>query len=338
MIDKRKLAPAIALACFLLFCQTAVQAAPPARFEEISALAISSGVEVSIQLTRTGHLLVPVMLDDEELPFLLDTAAGRSIITPETCERLKTKPTNKRQMRVEGAGGTVNASLVDIGNFRVGRYQRKQMSAVVLDLKPMQVQIGQPFAGILGMDFLKNYNVRVDLEAKKMRLYACDEGGDIGALLGDADLERVQFKAQHGGLIMVTVRLDGAALTGLLDTGASRTIMNWRAAQAAGVTRKTKGVHKQTARYLGVDKNPVDLFRYEFKQLEFGSSRYSPANIGIADLPVFETLGFKDQPAMIIGADFLKDRVLFIAHSTGHVYLSHDHERDAELAVNMHGQ
>jgi predicted aspartyl protease len=267
---------------------------------------------------------------------MLDTAAGRSIITPETFAKLKLKPINKRSLRVEGAGGGLSASLVDVGSFGVGRYRRRQMSAVVLDLKQIEEQIGEPLAGILGMDFLKDYDVRVDLGAKKLRLYACDEANDVDALVSQDVLERVQFKAQHGGLIMVKIYLDGAPVTGLLDTGAGRTIMNWKAAEAAGVTRETKGVKKQSSRYFGVDNNRIDLFRYEFKQLEIGASRYSPAKIGIADLPVFATLGFKEMPAIIIGADFLKDRVLFIAQSTGHVYLSRDEEQGRELAANVH--
>jgi predicted aspartyl protease len=269
---------------------------------------------------------------------MLDTAAGRSIITPETLAKLGQRPTNKRPLRVEGAGGAVAASLVDIGSFGVGRYRRREMSVIVLNLERIAEQIGRPIAGILGMDFLRNYDLRVDLEANKLRLYARDEANNVDALVGRDVLERVQFKAQHGGLIMVKIYLDGAPVTGLLDTGAGRTIMNWKAAEAAGVTRTTKGVKKQLTRYFGVDNNWIELFRYQFKQLEIGASLYSPAKIGIADLPVFSTLGFKEQPAIIIGADFLKDRVLFIAQSTGHVYLSRDEEQGRELAVSASGK
>ena len=330
MSDLRKFASAIALACLFVFSQTAAQAG--AHLGASAALAPSVGVEVPIHLSRSGHLFVPVMLGDTAYPFMLDTAAGRSLITPETVKKLKTKPTHERTLRVEGAGGGLSASLVNIGSFGIGRYRQPEMSAVVLDLKAIQEQIGEPLAGILGMDFLKNYNVRVDLERKKLMLYACDEAQDVDALVSQDVLERVVFKAQHGGLIMVNIYLDGAPVTGLLDTGAGRTIMNWKAAEAAGVTRETKGVKKQSARYFGVDNNRIDLFRYEFKQLEIGASHYSPAKIGIADLPVFATLGFKDMPVIIIGADFLKDRVFLIAQSTGHVYLSRDAEDVPEVA------
>ncbi len=340
--QRRKFAPAIAFACFIIFCQFAAQAAqPPATGnagEAVTASMAALGVEVPLRLTRNGHFLLPVMLGDAEFPFMLDTASARSIITPETYAKLKTKSNAKRPMRVEGIGGGFKASLVEIGTLSVGRYRRKEMSAIVLDLKLIQENAGERISGILGMDFLKNYNMRVDLEARTLRLYACDEGGDVGALVGVGGMEKVAYNMQHGGLIMVTVRLAGASVTGLLDTGSAHTIMNWSAAEAAGVSRKTKGVEKLRTRMTGVDKKAIELFSYQFKQIEVGDSRYGPSKVSIADLPLFETLGFKERPAMIIGADFLKDRVFFIAQNTGHLYLSRGEERNGEVAENQDGK
>jgi hypothetical protein len=52
--------------------------------------------------------------------------------------------------------------------------------------------------------------------------------------------------------------------------------------------------------------------------------RFPPLEMSISDLPVFQGLGFGERPAMLLGADLLRECRVFISYSQRRVHLCGD--------------
>ncbi|MGH9902323.1 MAG: retropepsin-like aspartic protease family protein, partial [Pyrinomonadaceae bacterium] len=202
------------------------QSRPGARVES------SSVMEIPIRQAHTNHVLVPVTVQGVGTQFVLDTAAGMTFITPETRAKLGHGRGDDGESReVAGAGGSVAAETTIVRSLVVGPHERKDLQVVVLDFKALQERVGEDFGGILGMDFLKDFDVRLDLRAKSLRLHPHDAPA-VADEDGLRSLVKIPFRTFGSGFIFFDAEVGGRPVTGVMDVGAGHSIVNWRAAHA----------------------------------------------------------------------------------------------------------
>jgi Aspartyl protease len=115
-------------------------------------------------------------------------------------------------------------------------------------------------------------------------------GAQHGQALVSPQARLVRAYRLPGGLISAPVELNGAAGLGVVDTGAARSIVNTRFAEAAGIDDASK---------------PLGWF-----SLAGTSTRDVVA--GVADAPTFAEVGMAEQSAMILGLDRLAGLKLII--------------------------
>lgn len=281
-------------------------------------------VTLPLRQLVTHHIVVPVALrDGEPVDFILDTGASMSVITPATRDALGFAPDEGMVAQGKGAGGSMSeVRVVIIDRLRVGDRRYENHTVAVTDLSHLEAKLGAPIGGILGANFLDKHVVEIDFPAKKLLLHpgGALEDGSVG--VGDMGrIEYEQFAA--GGLIKVAVSLDGKKpMPAVLDLGAGRTVMNWKAAKAAGVTRRSKGLRRPKEPLLGADSKPIETAGYTFERVELGAASFARPEIFMADLPVFETLGIAADPAMIFGVDMFRDRRIVLDYGARTLYVS----------------
>lgn len=290
------------------------QQMPPER----KAPASEPDTKNSIRQVSRNLILVPVRVQGLEREFVLDTAAGETYISPATRDALGFTASDGQKWKVPAAGGAVETRALRVSSFALGGYERKPFRVVVLDLAHLEGLVGEPIAGIVGTDFLKNFDLKLDLSAQTLQLYAHHTKYQARSFGLDLPT-KIPFTSNNEHFIFFRASLNGTPITCLLDTGASGSVINWRAAQAAGVTTQTQGLESLQNAARGADTNVVSVYRYQFKQIKVGPTDFGAAKLNIADLPVFETLKISNKPVLLFGANLLKNRVLFIAYSTKHI-------------------
>jgi predicted aspartyl protease len=94
-----------------------------------------------------------------EVMLLLDTGASHTIINAEIADRLKINPakTNKVQVQVVG-GALVNVRVAKLRYLSVDPHIKNDLVVGIIEEKAAPVK----YDGLLGMDFLKNLNYRID--------------------------------------------------------------------------------------------------------------------------------------------------------------------------------
>ena len=258
-----------------------------------------------------GHVLVPVSIDGSEpLVFVLDTGAGKTLVTPSLAERLGLARAPGESVTTLGMHGTTENVVVELRSLAVANARVADVQAVVLDLD--HITHGEWRAdGVLGMDFLGQFDVRLDFGASTVSLYpaALDRSRCAACPAG---IEGVAFETIDPGFIVLPATVDGKPVNAVLDTGAGHSGLNSAAAAALGVTLPPIPAGAPASHGLGLQTGPVRV----------GDSTLTErATLHVMDHPVMEALGLADRPAMLMGNDQLAGRTVTICYRLGRLFL-----------------
>jgi clan AA aspartic protease (TIGR02281 family) len=264
---------------------------------------------IDLRRSQTGHLLVPVHLGDQDYDFILDTGASITVITPDTRDRLGIDAEDGIPVKAAGANGEIDqVRVVNLPPVRVAGREHQGLQAAVMQLEHLEGPLGRSLPGILGQNFLATHRLELDFPANTVVFHP--ESEDAPEI---PDSTTVPWEAfEVAGLIRLRVSIDDSEpFPAVLDLGAGRSIVNWKAAALAGVDPKDE-LSSSAEPLLGADAKALQLKTRAFKNLRFGEVAIEGPQLYIGDVGVFETLGISDGPAMVLGVDLLSDRRLLI--------------------------
>lgn len=254
------------------------------------------------------RILAPVQIEGVgERLFIIDTAAGASLISTAMRDQLAPPPGDVQRRQVRGATGLTALDYVRLPGLVFGGSRRDGVWALVGDIAEFAPAGDRPVAGILGVDILSRHDVRLDLSRRVMVLSE-PEGGQSGQS-ADTAAGGVPFHSDaQAGFVQFTAEINGAPVAAVLDTGARSGTLNWAAAGLAGLSRGGAGVIDTGGRSAGIDGVGVDRMEARVDGLCLGAACFNGAPVRIADLAVFGLVGADEGvgPSMLVGADVLE--------------------------------
>jgi hypothetical protein len=292
-----------------------------------------------------GYIPVPVKLSNSKgeerlVHFILDSGLTTTMITPDLRKWLDQKEPGGGGMTANGfaAGGSSTLDVCPLKGAEVGGcgIQLPRMSAVVLDFP--QASIEDPrydIQGMLGMEFVSQFDLDVDFPAGKIRLWNPGEG----VKQAQADkLVAVPVSLIPGDILGVRVAA-GEGTTpflGVVDLGASFTLMNTAAAKLSNLPL-TSEPGKTGIAATGVDgrqtmlaSRTTDITLLGFEEWNDGSRwgdsaalqkakmlKFDGIRTGVGEVAVFEQLLSTPGnpwmgPAGLLGLDiWMKTRIMF---------------------------
>jgi len=136
--------------------------------EEVST-ETSEEVESIIRFSSTnGHMVVPVLLNGSRTADLLfDTGAGITVLSRELAQNLGLAPEAGRSIKLKTVAAEVQAQIATLDSITIGDFSRADFPVAVVDLN---LDDKRRFEGILGMDFLSNYTIRIDNQTSRIFL------------------------------------------------------------------------------------------------------------------------------------------------------------------------
>jgi len=155
--------------------------------------------------------------------FILDTGVGPLIITdPALVASLHSGGFPSFRIRGRGVGPELEAYVINHLTIEVGKHGRGVLSAVLLKHDPfgLSAYVGMPVHGLIGSDFFRSYQVRIDYGGKRLRFYSPEakfrkRGSRIGlTLIRDKPYIPVAFRKGD--------RVDSLLL--LVDSGAGHAV------------------------------------------------------------------------------------------------------------------
>lgn len=319
------------VAHFILAAATFISSVAVVGFAGASAAAISGGqgrgqhhvaIFSDVPMTFDGSsLLVPTVigaLDSGPVlssRFTLDTAANTMIISPAVRSTLGV--TDGKQADVVGAGGAAQYEGIEVPIVRVGGLERRKVGALVIDLERFRRDPARPVGGLIGNNFLRDFDTEINIPASRLRLY---QPGPSPVVHGFTEASAVSNLAGDPGWIVMQVLVNGKPVRAIVDTAASTSVLNWAAAKQAGVTMDSPALRRRERPTGGLGPGSAETYLFRFDDIRAGQTRFRPEDVRIADLQVFEALGLRDEPAMLFGLDMIRETPMFVSYSSKKIY------------------
>ncbi len=264
----------------------------------LAAAPLPPVIAVPIEV-KDGRCVVPMLLDGRRARMVVDTGAERTVVTRAAAARLGLRRDLWVDTPMVGAGGllethpNVDADSATIGGTRLFH----ELPGRGLSLSVTDLQLGDA-DGLLGGDLLRHYTLDLDMPQARLALrpaWTAPTGNVVA----------VQPWAR--GLLLAPLRLDGTELTALVDTGASRTLINARGLHRMGITA-ADAVRDPVVSASGLGGSFQAHLR-QFGALQLGQTRFPNALLLIAAVP---EIAFD----MILGLDVLGQQRFLLSYAS----------------------
>ena len=307
----------------------------------LAALALSTGAcqaadPAGCVLAKVGELpvkfvdnelLVQVSINGQPGWFVIDTGAVNTSMWGGAARAFGLRESTIEGVTFYGVGGGQDGMSTIVKSFGLAGQTVKDVKLVVIG------HTGSPDdAGTLGRDFLGQFDLEFDVAARTVRLFQPQHCGDQSLAYWSAAPQSVEIK--HDGVTddyRLTIMVNGRPIKAILDSGASTTVVTPEAASTAGLHRKDYAAIEGYSH--GIGEKAVATHVATFDTVGIGEEVIKHARLQIADLfaddvetptesVIPERVDF-GQPAMLLGADFLRSHRVFLSASQKRLYFTY---------------
>lgn len=263
----------------------------------LGAGAAPGDIAIPIEVSD-GRCVVPVSLDGRGARMILDTGAEISVITGAAMARIGLRRDPWVGTTLRGAGGLVERRAnVDVGVALLGGVRLVQhLPAGGLSLPVTSSDLGGA-DGLLGGDVLRHYVIELDIPGARLALHAPNTTPH-----GNGE---VKLQLLRGDLLLAPVVLDGHALTGLVDTGASTSLINARGLYRLGLVPALQ-VHDPAVPMQAVGGESI-VRRRQFSELRIGALKLDAPTLLTETVP-------EAAYDLVLGLDVLGRRPLRLSY------------------------
>lgn len=262
--------------------------------------------EAELPLIGDRHLmLVVAQINGSPVTMIVDTGAQWTAITPETVTRLGLPPDPAHGGLHRGVASFSNSVNAITRSFAIGSIKTEGRSVSVAPIV-LGAQVSPPFAGLLGADFLYQFDLDIDLAHRTLTLYrngGCAAGGPPWGIPTVA----IPLVKSATNRLSLAASVDGHPFRAILDTGATVSLITRPNALRAGVTAEMLAQDPVVASQ-GLGTEPFAARRHVFGEVQIGGERFKR----LAMLVGGTLLGGGD---MLLGLDYLGGRRVWLSYA-----------------------
>jgi predicted aspartyl protease len=266
--------------------------------------------------SRSAFATVDGELNGRPIKLALDTGASVTALLRSAVEKQGLEPFRTR-MQIQGVGGNTSMFKVNIKDIAIGNAHAKNLTFPVIDALD-----DKDAAGIVGVDFLMQYDVELDLAASHVKLFRADHCKDRALAYWDKDAASVPMAyISDTPRPRVQVKINGETIWALIDSGASLSVVDLDTARRLGKSTDGRGVSAGGAA-VGIGSNTRTLWNMTFDSFAIGDEVIQHPRLAVMDTAE-HTTGRRAYD-MILGRDFLRAHRVLLAQSQMLVYFSYN--------------
>lgn len=258
------------------------------------AAGASERLVVPFQISDLEHMVVPIVINNQHTTTgVIDTAATFAMVDARSATQSGIRPPGAEtpQINILGVNGARDYPVVRLGSIRAGNVNLGAVDAAY----NRDLDIPGAAANVLPSSAFPGDILEFDFKAMLISAY---DGRPDRPLSNYYD--RIPYRLEDG-LIFVDIRINGRKGKALIDTGSNLTYVNSAFAEHAGLrTNLDKTLLLQGA--TGRDESVRVATARKVKLADF---HFHDADLLVSDPVMFELLGLKDEPVMVIGLDLL---------------------------------
>ncbi|RVT89057.1 retroviral-like aspartic protease family protein [Sphingomonas crocodyli] len=231
-------------------------------------------------------------------PFVVDTAAERTVISRELANRLALDAGGPQKVLSISGLAIVDTAVVPTLRLASSNNGLTGLRA------PLMSETHLGAAGLLGIDSLRTKRVVMDFKA--MRMTIADAARPPKP---ESDEIVVTARRKLGQLIMVDAMADGQRIAVVIDTGSAVTVGN--PALRAQLKKRGRLGPLTPINIISVTGGTTVADYGAIAKARIGNVTIDTMPVAFADAQIFHRLGLSKKPAMLLGMDVLRgfDRV-----------------------------
>jgi aspartyl protease len=220
---------------------------------------------------------------------------------------------------MSGIGGVNSRANADprslsLGGVPLVRRTLNHDTSLTVGILPRSNPAGQLIDGLLGRDYLSEFDLDLDVGVRRLILYHVN--GCVGRFLPwAANYAAVPVSNPTESALVIPVALDAVPLSALLDSGASSSLL-----AAPGMFRLKLDLaglaSDPSIPVSGLGTHTVLMRRHQFRSLRVGAQ--------IIDAPLIWVAPVRLSPIvdMVLGADWLAGRRVWISYATRQIFVA----------------
>lgn len=265
-----------------------VQPAPESDPGQVAALAAHND--------PSQRLTIEVMLNGSgPYRFIVDTGAERSVLADDVAAALGLAPVGR--VVIDGIVRKIPADLVGLKSLTYGPFSLNDVRVPVLPRRYLLVD------GYLGLDAISDKRVTLDFQHRQLKIEASNRRMD--GYIADQDIIRVIVRGSAGRLRANRCWVDGVAASAFVDTGAEVSMGN-SALKAALVAKRAHVRELGPIILTGVTGGETHGEIIAVRQIHLQEMQVENDLLAISDTASFDAWGLADQPALLLGMNFLR--------------------------------
>ena len=255
---------------------------------------------------------------------LVDTGSYSTMLTmPGVARHELNASAYGRSEKLLGANGESELKYARIESLSIGGVKGARQDMPVIG----QMQGGDSIDALVGANFLFQADVELNLAKPEISFFQplnCDKAF-LAYWGGDAYFVDAKRASATDRRPMFTVQINGHDVDAIIDSGASSSVLDIKAAAAAGVSVDSPGVTR-IGMSRGIGDNSVPNYLATFDTVTIGAETLRKARLFVSDL----NGGYQGNadtalfgPKLLLGADFLKAHRVLFAVSQNRIYISY---------------
>jgi len=258
-----------------------------------------------------NKLFVPVSVNGTPENFFVDTGAATTTISETVAGALNIPRDFDHTMDAFGVAGQESHLYIgQVEDLSVGGIDVRKHAFPVAAFGAFLMADGRTSAaGLIGADILSRFDVDIDIPHRKIALWRVRGCSEVKPdWPGESPGVPIQIAISRH--ITVPVRIDGASLDLMLDTGAPDLLLNTLAAARAGATPEVLEENPHITGF-GMNDRSYPAWLHIFRRVEIGSQIYGDVRAVVVNRGRYGDFGDG-----LLGVEFLKRGRVWISYST----------------------
>ncbi|WP_196140802.1 retropepsin-like aspartic protease [Aliikangiella sp. G2MR2-5] len=277
--------------------------------------------------STAGHVLVDGKFNGHITRSVVDTGGigVGGVVSEKLMAMIQPKDSSRNRTNVQGANHSRAMKITQLRSSGIGDNLSEKLNFVV---SPKAILEDEAEA-LIGSEYLCSFIVEFDFKKNQLVLHPKKksiEGLTKLSVSQDKSLvwSTLENKSRVPGAIVMDMTINNLPVTGILDTGAKHSIMNWKAASLIGVEKGDPRIKVEENQSSGIHGDvQKESYRLKIDQLGIGEQKAAVTDIDlrVADMGSFSPL-IGEGAAINLGVDFFEGRRLIIDYANRKVAIS----------------
>jgi len=261
-------------------------------------------------INDSGPPIIEALIDEHRVSLIVDTGSSLSVIWPDKVKELGLELTSSK-ISTYGAGGNYTAGVAIAHSLRINNSLAADVSFLVggalVGSRPVD---GVPTVGVLGQDFLAQYDIHFNLPERSISLLqrsGCEK--EFAQWTEGHEEDHIAHDSAEPTKLTINIEIDHTPIRAILDSGARRSLVPTDYLRLLNISPSELN-RDMIGEQWGLDGKVTRKYLHKFTSLDIGTYHI--------DSPLIDIGSFN---RAILGSDFFWSTSIWLPRDQSRIFV-----------------